>query len=153
MDITYIPMQRGYMYLAAVMEWHSRYVLAWELSSSMESGFCVSALKEALRFGLPEVFNTDQGSQFTSRDFTGVLLDQEIAISMDGRGRALDNVFIERLWWSVKYENVYPKDYADGHDLHAGLQDYFHYYNEERNHSSLNKKTPAEIFFARTGEI
>jgi putative transposase len=145
-DITYIPMRRGYMYLAAVLEWYSRYVLSWELSNTLESSFCVIALERALTQGTPEIFNTDQGSQFTSEAFTGVLLDKEIAISMDGRGRALDNVFIERLWWSVKYEDVYPKSYDDGHELHRGLDVYFDYYNNERNHSSLDKRTPAEVF-------
>ncbi len=145
-DITYIPMRHGFMYLAAVIEWHSRYVLAWELSNTLESLFCVAALKRALTQGTPEIFNTDQGSQFTSEVFTGVLLDKEIAISMDGRGRALDNVFIERLWWTVKYEEVYPKSYADGHALHKGLGTYFDYYNNERKHTALDKQTPAEVF-------
>jgi len=147
-DITYIPMKHGYMYLSAVIEWYSRYVLAWELSNTLESSFCVEALERALTRGRPEVFNTDQGSQFTSCVFTGVLLDREIAISMDGRGRALDNVFIERLWWTVKYEDIYPKDYADGHALHRGVGDYFDYYNNERKHSSLDKKTPREVFMS-----
>lgn len=149
-DITYIPMRNGYMYLTAVMDWYSRYVLAWELSNTMESLFCAEALERSLAQGKPEIFNTDQGSQFTSKMFTGMLLDQEIAISMDGRGRALDNVFIERLWWSVKYEKVYPQSYADGHDLYRGLRDYFEYYNQERKHSSLDKLTPAEVFMRGT---
>jgi len=148
MDITYIPMRSGFMYLAAVIDWYSRYVLAWELSNSMESLFCVDALKHALTMGRPEIFNTDQGAQFTSEAFTGVLLDENIAISMDGRGRALDNVFIERLWWTVKYEEVYPKSYEDGHALYRGLSRYFDYYNRERKHSSLDKQTPFEIFSA-----
>ena len=152
MDITYIPMQHGFMYLAAVMEWYSRYVLSWELSNSLESCFCVAALEQALAHGAPEIFNTDQGAQFTSQDFTQVLLEREIAISMDGRGRALDNVFIERLWWTVKYEEVYPKDYADGHALHHGLSRYFQYYNEERRHSSLDKRTPAAVFSTKAGQ-
>ena len=146
MDITYIPMRRGFMYLAAVIEWRSRYVLAWELSNTLESYFCVEALEDALRKGVPEVFNTDQGSQFTSEAFTRVLLDKRIAISMDGRGRALDNVFIERLWWTVKYEEVYPKNYADGLALRNGLRNYFDYYNAERKHSALDNRTPAEVF-------
>ena len=146
-DITYIPMHRGFMYLTAVMDWHSRFVLSWELSNSLESAFCVSALEQALGYGVPEIFNTDQGAQFTSKEFTGVLVDRAIAISMDGRGRALDNAFIERLWWSVKYEDVYPKVYGDGVALHQGLKDYFCYYNEERRHSALDKKTPAEVYF------
>lgn len=147
-DITYIPMRHGFMYLAAVLEWRSRYVLAWELSNSLESLFCVTALERALARGKPEVFNTDQGAQFTSEAFTGVLLGHQIAISMDGRGRALDNVFIERLWWTVKYEDVYPKVYADGHALYHGLVRYFAYYNNERKHSALDKQTPAEVFLA-----
>jgi putative transposase len=147
-DITYIPMRSGFMYLTAVIDWYSRYVLSWELSNSMDSDFCVSALKQALSdYGNPDIFNTDQGAQFTSKEFTGVLLDQEILISMDGRGRALDNVFIERLWWTVKYENIYPKDYDNGHSLYSGLDRYFSYYNEERKHSKLDKKTPSKIFF------
>ncbi len=144
-DITYIPMQKGYMYLVAVIDWYSRYVLSWELSNSMESSFCVQALQKALVQGRPEIFNTDQGSQFTSPVFTDVLLDKNIAISMDGRGRALDNVFIERLWWTVKYENVYPKDYSNGHTLYKGLSKYFRYYNHDRKHSSLDKNTPYEV--------
>jgi len=145
-DITYIPMRNGYMYLTAVIDWYSRYVLSWELSSTMESIFCIDALERALAHGKPEIFNTDQGSQFTSNAFTGVLLDENITISMDGRGRALDNVFIERLWWSVKYEKVYPESYADGHELYRGLESYFDYYNHERQHSALDKRTPAEVF-------
>lgn len=134
------------MYLTAVIDWWSRYVLAWEISNTMESSFCVSALNRALDFGTPEIFNTDQGAQFTSNEFTSVLLDKGIAISMDGRGRALDNVFIERLWWTVKYEDVYPRDYLDGMSLYKGLARYFIYYNERRKHSSLDKRTPAEVF-------
>lgn len=153
MDITYIPMPHGFMYLAAVIEWHSRYVLGWELSNSMENSFCITALEAALSYGKPEIFNTDQGAQFTSQDFTQVLLDKKVAISMDGRGRALDNVFIERLWWTVKYEEIYPKGYADGHALYHGLQRYFRYYNEERKHSALDKRTPAEVFSTRASKI
>ena len=145
-DITYIPMRYGFMYLVAVIDWFSRYVLAWELSNTMESLFCVDALKSALTMGNPKIFNTDQGSQFTSHAFTGVLLAKNIAISMDGRGRALDNVFIERLWWTVKYEDVYPRCYSDGHALYNGLNRYFNYYNEERKHSALDKRTPLEVF-------
>jgi putative transposase len=142
-DITYVPMARGFMYLVAVMDWFSRYVLAWELSNSMESGFCVTALKRALKKGRPGIFNTDQGVQFTSEEFTGVLGRADVRISMDGRGRALDNVFIERLWRSVKYEDLYLREYADGHALHAGLARYFRFYNHERPHSALDNLTPA----------
>ena len=145
-DITYIPMRYGFMFLTAVIEWYSRYVLAWDLSNTLESQFCVAALEQALTQGTPEIFNTDQGSQFTSKDFTDVLLDLKIDISMDGRGRALDNVFIERLWWTVKYEEVYPKAYADGHELYRGLDDYFDYYNNERKHSALGRRTPSDVF-------
>ncbi len=145
-DITYIPMRHGYMYLSAVIEWYSRYVLAWEVSNTLESSFCVDTLERALTRGRPEIFNTDQGSQFTSENFTSVLMEKKIAISMDGRGRALDNVFIERLWWTVKHENIYPKDYTDGHALYRGVGKYFDYYNNERKHSSLDKKTPCEVF-------
>lgn len=145
-DITYIPMRNGYMYLTAVIDWYSRYVLSWELSNTMESLFCVDALEHALTQGRPDIFNTDQGSQFTSSAFTDVLHGQSITISMDGRGRALDNVFIERLWWSVKYEKIYPACYADGRALHQGLNSYFNYYNHERKHSALDKRTPAEVF-------
>lgn len=144
-DITYIPMQKGYMYLVAVIDWYSRYVLSWELSNSMESTFCIRAVQKALECGMPEIFNTDQGSQFTSENFTNELNSRNIAISMDGRGRALDNVFIERLWWTVKYENIYPKDYSDGHQLYKGIAGYFTYYNNERKHSSLDKHTPNEV--------
>lgn len=145
-DITYIPMQRGFLYLVAVMDWRSRFVLAWELSNSMDSSFCVDALNKALQISTPEMFNTDQGAQFTSREFTGVLQSKGIAISMDGKGRAIDNVFIERLWWTVKYEDVYPKAYSDGIELYHGLTRYFRYYNEERGHSSLDKRTPAAVY-------
>ena len=142
-DITYIPMRRGFMYLMAVMDWYSRYVVAWDVSNSMESGFCVATLKRALQTARPGIFNTDQGSQFTSDDFTGTLAKAGVRISMDGRGRALDNVFIERLWRSVKYEDVYLRDYVDGHALHAGLARYFRFYNHKRPHSALQNTTPA----------
>lgn len=145
-DITYIPMQYGFMYLVAVMDWYSRCVLTWDVSNSMEGGFCVNALNKALQRARPGIFNTDQGSQFTSESFTGVLHRNDVRISMDGRGRALDNVFIERLWRSVKYEDIYLRDYADGHALHAGLSRYFHFYNHERPHSSLDNQTPAQVY-------
>ena len=145
-DITYIPMRHGFMYLSAVIDWYSRYVLSWELSNSLDSLFCIAALKRALEQDTPEIFNTDQGSQFTSDAFTRVLLDKQIPLSMDGRGRAIDNVFIERLWWTLKYEDVYPKAYGDGHSLYRGLDAYLGYYNCERKHSALDKRTPAEVF-------
>jgi putative transposase len=147
-DITYIPMRHGYLYLTAVIDWYSRYVLSWEISNSMDSGFCIVALERAMESAAqPEIFNTDQGSQFTSKEFTQVLQRSNIAISMDGKGRAVDNVFIERLWWTVKYEEVYPKEYADGESLHHGLEAYFSYYNQERKHSKLDKRTPADVYY------
>ena len=145
-DITYVPMPSGYLYLTAVMDWFSRHVLAWRLSNSMDVEFCLEALEEALSQGRPEIFNTDQGSQFTSREFTGRLLDESIQISMDGKGRAIDNVMIERLWRSVKYEEIYLKSYSSGADCHAGLKAYFHYYTHERPHQGLGNQTPWEAF-------
>jgi putative transposase len=147
-DVTYLPMRQGFLYLVAVMDWFSRYVLSWELSNSLESGFCVSALEKALRRGRPEIFNTDQGAQFTSEAFTKRLLSAGVRISMDGKGRALDNVFVERLWRTVKYEEVYPRDYADGAEARSGLSRYFLFYNEQRRHQSLGKRTPAEVYGA-----
>lgn len=145
-DITYVPLRYGFMYLTAVMDWHSRYVLSWRLSNSLEATFCVEALKDALSQGLPEIFNSDQGSQFTSEDFTSVLEDRGVSISMDGRGRALDNVFIERLWRTVKYEDIYLKAYETVDELYEGLCSYFLYYNLERSHQSLGYRTPAEVY-------
>ena len=146
-DITYIPMPRGYMYLVAIIDWYSRYVLSWKVSNTMDVGFCMDALEEALELGKPTIFNSDQGSQFTSLEFTGRLEAEEIAISMDGRGRALDNVFVERLWRSVKYEDIYIKDYENGVDLDAGLTKYFQLYNYHRPHQSLDYRTPACVHF------
>jgi len=147
-DITYIPMKSGFLYLVAVMDWYSRYVLSWELSNSMESSFCVKALQTALeRFGRPRIFNTDQGVQFTSDAFVDTLLDHDIQVSMDGKGRATDNVFIERLWRSVKYEDVYLKSYSDGQSLFAGLKTYFQFYNTQRPHQHLARLTPAEVYY------
>lgn len=145
-DITYIPMDPGYMYLVAIMDWYSRYVLEWELSNSLESSFCVEALKRALEQSNPGIFNTDQGSQFTSPAFTNSLKDAHIRISMDGRGRAMDNIFIERLWWSVKYEEVYLREYSNGLEAQKYLSDYFHFYNTERPHQSLGNRTPKEMY-------
>jgi putative transposase len=147
-DITYIRLAGGFVYLVAVMDWYSRYVLSWEVSVSMESDFCVSALESALRrHGRPDIFNTDQGSQFTSKDFTGTLKDAEVLISMDGKGRAMDNIFIERLWRSVKYEEVYLKEYDSVRELIRSLKAYFDFYNNERPHASLGGKTPAEVYW------
>lgn len=145
-DITYIRMRNGFLYLTAVMDWFSRYVVSWKISNSLDGLFCREALLEALTRGKPEIFNTDQGVQFTSSAFTEILSKNGIAISMDGRGRALDNVFVERLWRTVKYENIYLHDYADGKDLYQGLGEYFDYYCNKRLHSSLSYKTPVEIF-------
>lgn len=146
-DITYIPMPRGFLYLVAIIDWFSRYVLAWELSNTMETDFCIRTLENAFDFGCPEIFNSDQGAQFTSKRFTKVLKDKKIQISMDGKGRALDNVFVERLWWSVKYEHVYLYCHQNGKELFQGLSEYFDYYNNRRLHSSLDYQTPKEVYF------
>ncbi len=145
-DITYIPMARGFLYLVAIMDWHSRYVLAWRLSNTMDVDFCVQALEEALSKGRPEIFNTDQGSQFTSDAFTGVLRDQGIQISMDGKGRYLDNIFVERLWRSIKYEEVYLKAYQNGSEARKGIGAYLDFYNRERPHQALGYRTPRQVF-------
>jgi putative transposase len=150
-DITYVPMARGFLYLVAVIDWYSRYVLAWRLSNTLDGTFCIEALEAALAHGEPAVFNTDQGAQFTSDAFTRGLKDRGILVSMDGRGRALDNVFIERLWRSVKYEDIYLRDYADGHALERGLERYFGFYNGARPHSALGGRTPAEVHQASAG--
>ena len=149
-DLTYIRLKRGFVFLTAVMDWHSRYVLSWEVSVTMDEGFCVSSLERALRqHPHPDIFNTDQGSQYTGAAFTGVLKDHKVKISMDGKGRATDNIMVERLWRTVKYEDVYIKDYETVEDLIAGLRTYFRYYNYERSHQSLGDKTPAEIYGSR----
>ena len=146
-DITYIRLAKGFVHLTAVMDWHSRYVLAWEVSVTMEEGFCVSALQSALRrHGRPEIFNTDQGAQFTGQAFTGVLKEAQVAISMDGKGRAMDNIMVERLWRSVKYEEIYLKDYASVAELVAALRAYFAFYNDERPHQSHDGLTPAQVY-------
>lgn len=148
-DITYVPMQQGFMYLVAVMDWYSRYVLSWRLSNTLEVDFCIDALEEALTIGKPGIFNTDQGSQFTSPRFTNTLEKEDIRISMDGRGRALDNIFIERLWRSFKYEDLYIKSYDTVPQLHTGVSDYFHFYNQERPHQGLNNQVPMDLYFKR----
>jgi len=145
-DITYVPLRCGFLYLMAILDWYSRYVLAWRLSNSLDVDFCVEALDEALARARPEIFNSDQGVQFTSREFTGRLESAAVAISMDGRGRALDNVFVERLWRSVKYEEVYLHDYATGAECHAGLRTYLRFYCEERPHQALAYRTPAAVY-------
>ena len=148
MDLTYIPMARGFVYLAAVVDWFSRRVLSWRVSIGMEAAFCVEALEEALaRHGRPEMFNTDQGAQFTSHDFTGVLLGAGIAISMDGRGAWRDNVFVERLWRSIKYEEVYLRAYDTVGEARASIGRYLAFYNGQRPHSSLNRQTPDQVYF------
>ena len=145
-DITYIPLVQGFMYLVAIIDWYSRYVLAWQLSNTMEETFCLTALDDALQHNRPVIFNTDQGAQFTAQAFTGRLADAQIRISMDGRGRALDNIFIERLWRSLKYEDIYLKNYAAVPALFRGLHDYFQFYNHERPHQSLDYRVPAEVY-------
>ena len=147
-DITYIPMQEGFMYLVAVLDWYSRHVLSWRVSNTLEGSFCIEALEEALETSTerPEIFNTDQGSQFTSNAFTSVLKQHQIEISMDGKGRALDNVFVERLWRSLKYEEIYLKEYATVADLINGLTEYFLFYSTERPHQSLGGRTPQSVY-------
>jgi putative transposase len=146
-DITYIRLSGGFVYLTAVMDWHSRYVLSWEISVTLDDDFCVNALKSAIRqYGRPDIFNTDQGSQYTGKEFTGVLLEHDIKISMDGKGRAMDNIFIERLWRSVKYEEVYLHEYQNVKELVAVLKQYFNFYNFERTHQSLDNQTPIEVY-------
>jgi putative transposase len=148
-DITYVPLRHGFLYLVAVMDWYSRHVLSWRLSNTLDIGFCLEALDEALSVKQPEIFNSDQGSQFTATAFTGRLETHGVAISMDGRGRAIDNVFVERLWRSVKYEEVYLKDYANGWEAEASLQSYFRFYSHERIHQALGYRTPAEVYAER----
>ena len=145
-DITYLPMARGFLYLVAVMDWYSRYVVAWRLSNTLDAGFCTEALTEALARGRPEVFNTDQGSQFTSLEFTQVLREHGVKISMDGKGRYQDNIFVERLWRTVKYEEVYLKAYANATEARRELAAYFRFYNNLRPHQALGYRTPAEVF-------
>jgi len=148
-DITYIPMAKGFIYLVAIMDWYSRYVISWEISTTLEKEFCIRALQGALSISQPLIFNSDQGSQFTSPCFYQQLLDRQIAVSMDGRGRVFDNIFIERLWRSVKYEEVYLKGYDDVSEAVSGLGSYFNFYNHERHHQALGYKTPAEIYFQK----
>ena len=146
-DITYIRMSGGFVYLTAVMDWYSRFVLSWEVSVTMDTEFCVSALERSLRiYGSPEIFNTDQGAQYTSKEFITILQKHEVKISMDGKGRAMDNIFIERLWRTVKYEEIYLKEYKTVSELKAALKTYFYFYNYERPHKSLGGKSPADIY-------
>lgn len=148
-DITYIPLRTGYLYLVAILDWFSRYVLRWGLSNNLESGFCIKVLKDALEIGKPKIFNSDQGTQFTSSGFLEILEMHNIQISMDGRGRAFDNIFVERLWRTVKYEEVYCKAYESFGDAEENLTDYFRFYNDKRLHQSLGYKTPGEIFLGQ----
>ena len=148
-DVTYVRMPQGFVYLVAVIDWFSRYVIAWEVSTSLDTSFCLNALNQALEKGSPEIFNTDQGSQFTSLDFTARLLSAQIRISMDGRGRALDNIFVERLWRSVKQEEIYIKDYRTVLEASHSLSAYFDFYNSQRLHQSLDYATPASVFFTK----
>jgi len=145
-DITYIRLRQGFVYLMAIIDWYSRYVINWKISTTLEAGFCIQGLKESLENSCCEIFNTDQGSQFTSNSYTNILLAADVKISMDGRGRALDNIFVERLWRTVKYEDIYLKEYASVKEVKAGLEKYFIFYNEERYHQSLDYKTPEEIY-------
>ena len=152
-DITYLPMARGFCYLVAIMDWASRKVLSWRLSNTLDASFCVEALQEALqKYGTPEIFNTDQGSQFTSDDFTKILRDRGISISMDGKGRWMDNVFIERLWWSVKYQDVYLKAYESIAEARNGLKEYFEFYNRRR-HQSLDRRTPDDVYWSTLPQL
>lgn len=146
-DITYIKLESGFAYLVAIIDWHSRYVISWKLSNSLDIDFCLECLEEALKFGKPEIFNSDQGSHFTSPKFTNILENHNIKISMDGRGRCLDNIFVERLWRSVKQENIYLNNYRDVLETRNGLNEYFLFYNQRRRHQSLNNLTPQQIHF------
>jgi putative transposase len=148
-DITYVPLRHGFLYLTVVMDWFSRYVLSWRLSNTLSGSFCLEALDEALLCATPEIFNSDQGSQYTAEAFTSRLESCSVAISMDGRGRAIDNVFVERLWRSVKYEEVYLRDYTDGWQAEASLEAYFRFYNEERIHQALGYCTPLQVYRER----
>jgi len=145
-DITYIPMARGFLYLVAIIDWYSRYVLSWRLSNTLDAGFCVEALEGALKKGKPDIFNTDQGAQFTSEAFTGLLEQHGVKVSMDGKGSYNDNLFIERLWRTVKYEEVYLKAYQDGREAKIGLGNYFRFYNTERPHQTHGYRTPTEVY-------
>ena len=152
-DVTYLPMAKGFLYLVAIIDWHSRKVLTWELSNSMDTRFCVDALQTALRkHGKPEIFNTDQGSQFTSEAFTSVLKENDIRISMDGKGRWVDNVFVERLWRSLKYEEVYLKGYATVAEARKSISAYLEFFNRERGHQSLDRRTPDQVYYESAGQ-
>jgi putative transposase len=147
-DITYVPMARGFMFLVAVMDWYSRKVLSFKLSNTLDTDFCLEAVEEAIRtYGPPEIFNTDQGAQFTSQAFTGLLDQHQIRISMDGRGRVQDNIFIERLWWTIKYQFIYLRNFDSGSDLRLGLDEWLRFYNQERPHQTFGQLTPDEVYY------
>lgn len=148
-DITYIKLKQYFAYLTAIIDWHSRYVVSWELSPTLENTFCIQALKKALKINIADIHNSDQGSQYTSLDYINVLEENKIKISMDGRGRCMDNIFTERLWRTVKYENVYLNEYANINEADQGLNEYFKFYNEKRRHQSLDYKTPEQIYFSK----
>jgi putative transposase len=153
-DITYVPMARGFMFLVAVMDWYSRKILSFKLSNTLDTDFCLEAVAEALQtYGSPEIFNTDQGAQFTSRAFTGLLEQHQVRISMDGRGRVQDNIFIERVWWSTKYQYLYLRSFDNGSDLHRGLKEWFRFYNQERPHQTFDILTPNEVYNGLTAPI
>lgn len=149
-DITYVRLEKGFAYLVAILDWFSRFVLSWELSPALDTSFCVSTLKRALLYATPDIHNSDQGSQFTSLDYTGILENASIKISMDGKGRCMDNIFTERLWRTVKYEDIYLKSYRDINEARKGLQEYFTFYNQKRKHQSLNYQTPQQVYFQRS---
>lgn len=146
-DITYVKLDKGFVYLVAIIDWFSRYVLAWQLSNTLEKEFCVQVIEEALAINIPHIFNSDQGVQFTSQEFQNILLGNSIQISLDGRGRCFDNIFTERLWRAVKYENIYIRSYSSPQETRAGLKEYFDFYNHKRFHQSLGYKTPAQVYF------
>lgn len=148
-DITYIRLKGGFIYLTIIIDWFSRYILSWKLSVTMETGFCIDALSSALAINLPEIHNSDQGVQFTDRSYVGILEEKQISISMDGRGRCMDNIFTERFWRSLKYENIYLNDYTDFADAYRGIEKYIKFYNERRKHQSLDYKTPEQIYLTR----
>lgn len=148
-DITYIRTKDGFVYLTSIMDWFSRYVVAWKLSQTLENDFCIESLEEALKINIPGIHNSDQGVQYTSEDYVKILEEAKVKISMDGRGRCMDNIFTERLWRTVKWENVYLNEYRDIHEVNQGLSEYFKFYNEKRKHSSLDKKVPAQIYFKK----
>ena len=152
-DITYVRLTHGFVYLTAIMDWYSRYVVSWELSITLDSGFCLEALRKAFRISRPEIFNTDQGPQFTNVDFTRLLENAGIRVSMDGRGRVYDNIFVERLWRSVKYEEVYLHDYQTVPAARSHLSDYFEFYNNERQHEALGYRTPHEVYFGTKARL